>query len=160
MACEQSGTDTRQPFNPRHRRTHAHAHTNVRAPPSPAHRAATLPPTQPLEEQQGFAFLPCVDPVPTNYLQSGHQSRTQPAHLMRRGSRRETRSICDRGSTNPREEHAYVYVCARVMSAKTKGKPVNFIKQNSHCSSTANSGMKPGVGRPCDSAGVTVEVVS
>lgn len=34
-----------------------------------------LLPTHPLKEQQGFAFLPCTDPVPTNYPQSIHQSR-------------------------------------------------------------------------------------
>lgn len=46
--------------------------------PSSASPSERLVATHPLEEQQGFAFLPRADPVLTNYLQSMHQSWANP----------------------------------------------------------------------------------
>lgn len=59
-------TDIWQPFN------------LVTFSPSSSSPSEHLVATHPLEEQQGFAFLPCADPVLANYLQSMHQSCANP----------------------------------------------------------------------------------
>lgn len=66
VAKTTAATDIRQPFNP------------VTRSPSSCGPSQRLGATHPLEEQQGFAFLPCADPVLANYLQSTHQSCRNP----------------------------------------------------------------------------------